>query len=89
MKRITKQTKAIADAHLAAKVAGKFDDPKVTTRNEVIAALRDGKTFSDVLHQIELWFMPVDTIVLSELFGSQSSTYKAAVYKGFKALLDK
>lgn len=35
MKRITKEIKAIADAHLQAKLTDVWDNPKVSTREEV------------------------------------------------------
>jgi len=88
MKRITKATKAIADAHIAAKAMGVFDDPHVTTREEVIALLKDGKTFKEVLFQIEARFVPFGTIMISAVFGQSTTTYKRGVYEGFKKLLD-
>jgi hypothetical protein len=88
MKRISKQTKAIADAHIQARISGTFDNPEVTTREDVIEALRDGKTIEGVLDQIEIKFTSITAILLSRKLFHQSKNYKAGVYKGFKILLD-
>lgn len=88
MKKISKQTKAIADAHIQARISGTFDNPPVTTRQEVIDALKDGKTFEAVLDQIEMRFTSITAIILSRQLFHQSKNYKAGVYKGFKILLD-
>jgi hypothetical protein len=39
MKRITPQIKKIADLHIQAKKEKKFDNPKVTTKAEIIQKL--------------------------------------------------
>jgi hypothetical protein len=88
MDRISKQTKAIADAHIQARISGTFDNPEVTTREDVIEALRDGKTIEGVLDQIEVKFTSITAILLSRKLFHQSKNYKAGVYKGFKILLD-
>jgi hypothetical protein len=89
MNRISKHAKAVADAHIQARLAGTFDNPPVTTRQEVIDALNDGKTFEAVLDQIETRFTSITAIILSRQLFHQSKNYKAGVYKGFKILLDK
>ena len=86
-KRISKQVKAIADAHIEAKANGTFDNPSVSTREEVIKALRDGKTFEQVLHQVEVRFCSVTSIILSGTFDYKSNGYRSGVYRGFKTLL--
>jgi len=93
-KRISTKVKAIADAHLEAKLRGSFDDPRVTTRDEVIASLLAGKTFSEVLSQIEIRFCSITSIMLASNvlrlngdIGYLSANYKKDVYRGFKALL--
>jgi hypothetical protein len=88
MDRISKQTKTIADAHIQARISGTFDNPEVTTREDVIEALRDGKTIEGVLDQIEIKFTSITAILLSRKLFHQSKNYKAGVYKGFKILLD-
>ena len=88
MNKISKQTKAIADAHIQARLSGTFDNPAVTTREDVIKALRDGKTIDWVLDQIETKFTSITAIILSRKLFHQSKNYKAGVYKGFKILLD-
>lgn len=85
--RISKHVKAIADAHIAARLNGTFDDIKVTTKDEIISALNEGKTFSKLLDEIEFRFLPIITILLSKTMYHQSATYKKGVYKGFKILL--
>jgi hypothetical protein len=89
MKRISRKAKAIADAHIKARVDGNFDDPKVTTKQEMIDDILDGKTFSGLLDEIEMRFTSITSIILSRKLFHQSNNYKAGVYKGFKILLDK
>ena len=88
MKRISKETKAIADAHIQARLNGTFDDPSVTTKDELIQALREGKTFSELLDRIEMKYTSITSILLSRKMFHQSANYKNGVYKGFKILLD-
>jgi hypothetical protein len=85
--RITKETKQIADAHIKARIDGTFDDPNVNTREELIQALRDGKTFSGLLDRIEMKFTSITSILLSRKLFHQSKNYTNGVYKGFKILL--
>jgi len=86
MKRITTQVKAIADAHIEARKSGKFDDPKVTTAMEVFRDLRLGKTFEEVLNQIETRYCSVGSILMSRHQLYTSKSYRDGVYKGFKIL---
>ena len=91
MKRITPQVKAIADAHIQAELTGKFDDPKASTKEEVIALMKEGKTFSKVMEQIVIGFVPTTSIMIVKLWGNGdpnviSRYYRQGVYNGFKKL---
>lgn len=88
MNRISKQTKAIADAHIQARLNGTFDNPEVTTKDELIQALKDGKTFEELLDRIEMKYTSITSILLSRKMFHQSANYKNGVYKGFRILLD-
>lgn len=85
-KRITATQKKIADAHLAAKIAGKFDDPVVVGRDQLVEQLKAGKTFKAFLDEVETRYCSVGSLVLAspKLLGHHSHAYKANVYKGFK-----
>jgi D-serine deaminase-like pyridoxal phosphate-dependent protein len=87
--RITKEVKAIADAHIAAKLAKNFDDVEVSTKEEVVKLLHEGKTFSKVLEQVEINFCSIGALLMSspDLLQVVTNHYKAGVYKGFKSLL--
>lgn len=87
MKRITPQVKAIADAHIRAKQTGHFDNVQVTTKEQVMQALRDGKTFSEVLNQIEMRYCSITSLLMSSHFDYTSQSYKTSIYKGFKSIL--
>lgn len=89
MKRITPEIKRIADAHIQARIDGKFDDPIATTEDEVFAHLRDGKTFSALMEEVELRYAPITAIFLARHLAHQSHSYKSGVYKGFKKLFNK
>lgn len=88
MNRISKQTKAIAEAHIQARLNGTFDNPEVTTKEELIQALKDGKTFEELLDRIEMKYTSITSILLSRKMFHQSTNYKNGVYKGFRILLD-
>lgn len=87
MERITKQTKAIADAHIQARLNGVFDDPQVNTKEELIEQLRAGKTFSELMDRIEIKYTSITSIILSRQLFHQSQNYKKGIYKGFKTIL--
>jgi len=87
MKRITPQIKAIADAHIQAKSTGTWDNPNANTKGEVLNLLRDGKTFAEVLRQIEIRYVSITSNLMSSQLGYVSDAYRKAVYKGFKVIL--
>jgi len=87
MNRITKETKAIADAHIQARINGVFDDPQVNTKDELIAQLRAGKTFSVLMDKIEIKYTSITSIILSRQLFHQSQNYTKGIYKGFKIIL--
>jgi hypothetical protein len=90
-KRITPEIKMIADAHIRSKINGKFDDPSVSNKAELITALHEGKTFSQLLDTIEIRFCSVGTLLLASgtiLDQHISNNYKNSIYKGFKTLLN-
>lgn len=83
-----KQTRDIAIAHIHARLSGTFDDPEVNTKEELISALKDGKTFSRLMDEIEIRFTSITAIMLSRKLFHTSQNYKKGVYKGFKLLLE-
>jgi hypothetical protein len=87
--RITTEVKAIADAHIAAKNAGKFDNPHVANFEELKKALFEGKTFEKVLEKIETNYCSITSLLMqsSALLDTPTHQYKAGVYKGFKKIL--
>jgi hypothetical protein len=87
MARIKPHVKAIADAHLEARLTGKWDNPQVTSKAEVLSALNDGKTFEEVFNQVEIRFASVGSIIMNRTLDYTSSSYRSAIYKGFKSLL--
>lgn len=88
MARITQQVKAIADAHIEARKTGKFDNPKVSTAMEVFRELRMGKTFEEVMREIEVRYCSIGSILMSTQLNHTSKSYRDAVYKGFKILFN-
>jgi len=87
MEKITPQIKAIADAHIHARMTDAFDNPVVLTHKEVIDALLDGKTLEMVMHQVEVRFCTITSTLMARQLHHMTDTYKRAVYKGFKTLL--
>lgn len=86
MKRITKKVKAIADAHIDAKLKGEFDDPYVTTTQELIKELEDGKTFRSLLENIEVRHCTITSLIMSSTALGVSKSYTKGVYAGFKEI---
>lgn len=87
MKRITPQIKAIAEAHIQAKLTGTWDNPNANTKGEVLRLLRDGKTFAEVLRQIEIRYVSITSNLMSSQLNYVSDAYRKGVYKGFKVIL--
>ena len=76
MKRITPEIKAIADAHINAKRINQFDDVPVTSPEELLDRLREGKTFSNLLHYIETKYVSVTSLILAGAFNHETDAYK-------------
>lgn len=88
MNRISKTAKAIADAHIQARITNNFTDPQVSTREELLTKLHEGETFEQLIREIELRYCSVTSILLSGMMNHASHSYKQAVYKAFKRLID-
>jgi len=91
MKRISTTAKAIADNYIKARQNNTFT-PVTTplkTKDEVIQGILQGAVYEDVIHQIEIRFCSVTSILMQGQFNYTSNAYKSGVYKGFKALLDR
>lgn len=86
MKRITPELKAIADAHIEARKNNSFYDPYVETAKEVFAQLKEGKTFSALMEDIEIRFVSVTSNIYARMLDHYSESYKKGIYKGFKTL---
>lgn len=86
MKRITSEVKAIADAHIQAKLTGKFDNVFINSREDLLQKMREGYTFSGVIDQIERRFVSITSLIYQSAFDHTTEAYKKAVYKGFKIL---
>lgn len=86
--RISKEVKQIADAHIQAKLKNAFDNPEVSTREQVFEALNQGKTFSELLHQIEIRFCSITSLLVTSQLNHMPESYKRQVYKGFKVLFE-
>ena len=90
MKKISPKTKIIANNHIQARLTNKFNPVRddVKTKDDVIQKLLQGYVYEEVLREIEIKFCSVTSLLMQGQFGYSSKAYKAAVYKGFKALLD-
>lgn len=86
-KRINKETKAIADAHIQARISGNFDTCNFESKEQVIQALREGKVIEHVMNQVEVHFCTITSTLMARMLQHDCGAYKQQVYKGFKALL--
>lgn len=82
-----KRINEIASAHIEARNTGKFDDIPVTSRDELMRHLADGKTFSNVLDQVEIRFCTITSLILARSMSHNTDAYRRQVRKGFNALL--
>lgn len=87
MKRISKEAKIIADAHIEARRTGNFDNPTVNSKDELIVQLKAGKTFERLMEEVEFRFCSIGSQLVARHFACPSSNYKASIYKGFKTIL--
>lgn len=87
MKRISKKVKAIADAHIEAKITGKFLEQHVTNKDELLQSIVDGYTYKQLLDLVEVNYVTITSQLTSTLLGHVSDAYKKQVYKGFKEIL--
>ena len=88
MKRICKQVKAIADAHIEAKMTGKFLEQNVANKDQLLQSIVDGYTYKQLLDLVEVNYVTITSQLTSTLLGHVSDAYKKQVYKGFKEILN-
>ena len=82
-----KQIRQIADAHISSKMSGYYDNPSVSSKEELITQMLDGKTFSEVVGQIESRFISITSLLIASQFDHITEAYKKQIYKGIKTLL--
>jgi hypothetical protein len=87
MNRISKQVKAIADAHIEAKMTGKFLEQNVANKEQLLQSIVDGYTYKQLLDLVEVNYVTITSQLTSTLLGHVSDSYKKQVYKGFKEIL--
>ena len=87
MKRISKQAKAIADAHIEAKIAKSFSNPSFAYPEEMRNAIKNGATSEALMEEVEIRYCPITSIILANM-GHISKAYRSGVYQGFRILLD-
>lgn len=87
MKRISKKVKAIADAHIEAKMTGKFLEQNIANKEQLLQSIVDGYTYKQLLDLVEVNYVTITSQLTSTLLGHVSDAYKKQVYKGFKEIL--
>jgi len=86
MNRISKKVKAIADAHIEAKITGKFLEQHVTNKDELLKSIVEGYTYKQLLDLVEVNYVTITSQMLIHV-GYVPDSYKKQVYKGFKEIL--
>jgi hypothetical protein len=86
-KRITPETKAIAEAHILASKTGAFNPQPFSNKAELIENLKNGATYPQILREIEVRFASITSMLMSSMLDHTSEAYKKAIYKGFKSIL--
>ena len=82
-----KQIRQVADAHISSKMSGYYDNPSVSSKEELITQMLDGKTFSEVVGQIESRFISITSLLIASQFDHITEAYKKQIYKGIKSIL--
>jgi hypothetical protein len=88
MKRISKKVKAIADAHIEAKITGNFSEQHVTNKDELLQSIVDGYTYKQLLNLVEINYVTTTSLMMSSVVGHITDAYRKQVYKGFKEILN-
>lgn len=86
MERISKKVKAIADAHIEAKITGRFVGQDIKNKEELLQSLLIGCTYKQLLDLIEVNYVTITSQMMISV-GYVPNTYKKQVYKGFKEIL--
>jgi hypothetical protein len=87
MKRISKQVKAIADAHIEAKITGNFLGQPVTNKDELLQSIVYGYTYKQLLNLVEINYVTTTSLMMSSVIGHITDAYRKQVYYGFKEIL--
>jgi len=82
------EIRAIADAHIKARVESFFDDPKVSTKQELFECLINGTTFSELMFEIEKRFVSITSNMYASVLNYQTEAYKRGIRKGFYTLFE-
>ena len=98
MKKITQLQKQIIEAHLKANFSSKLDNAfdypdgsnELKTREDVIAALKQGKTIRNLHQEIAFRHVSMTSNLMASpnVFGHVSGAYRRDYTKGFKILLN-
>jgi hypothetical protein len=87
MKRISKKVKAIADAHIEAKITGNFSEQHVTNKDELLQSIVDGYTYKQLLNLVEINYVTTTSLMMSSVVGHITDAYRKQVQNGFKEIL--
>jgi hypothetical protein len=88
MKRISKKVKAIADAHIEAKITGNFSEQHVTNKDELLQSIVDGYTYKQLLNLVEINYVTTTSLMMSSVVGHVTDAYRKQVQNGFKEILN-
>jgi hypothetical protein len=87
MKRISKQVKAIADAHIEAKITGNFLEENISSKSDLLDSIVNGYTYKQLLYLVEVNYVTITSQLMSSVVGHVTDAYRKQVYKGFKEIL--
>jgi hypothetical protein len=88
MTRISKKVKAIADAHIEAKITGNFSEQHVTNKDELLQSIVDGYTYKQLLNLVEINYVTTTSLMMSSVIGHVTDAYRKQVQNGFKEILN-
>lgn len=91
MKKISKEVKAIADAHIEANISGVWNEAKISrvnSKKDLLDKMMAGHTYKFVHDQTQARFCSVGSSIMASVLGHNSKAYRAGIYKGFKAIFD-
>ena len=90
MKRISNKALDVANRYIAAKTSREFEElPSGIDATELARLVGEGHVYEEVLREVEFRYMTMTSVLYAGVGLGVTDSYKRAMKKAFKELLDK